>query len=104
MNTPVEVPTNSTISAVKSSGRLRSIDALRGFNMFWILGADAWVTTLATTTRNGLTTLLATQMSHSAWEGLTFYDLIFPLFLFIVGVSLVFSLNKIIQQKVNWPP
>ena len=39
------------------------------------------------------------NVHHSAWEGLTFYDLIFPLFLFIVGVSVPFSIHKIIQQK-----
>ena len=102
MNTPVENPTSSTMSANQSSGRLLSIDALRGFNMIWILGADEWIAVLASTYRNGFTSLLASQMSHSVWEGLTFYDLIFPLFLFIVGVSLVFSLSKIIQQKGKW--
>lgn len=99
METTLESPAHTTISPAQSSGRLLSIDALRGFNMFWILGADEWVAALASTHRNGFTALLATQMSHSAWEGLTFYDLIFPLFLFIVGVSVVFSLSKIIQQK-----
>ena len=56
----------------------------------------------SSTLQNGFTAVLASQMSHSAWQGLTFYDLIFPLFLFIVGVSLVFSLSKIIQRKGKW--
>jgi predicted acyltransferase len=43
---------------------------------------------------NPVTTFLATQLQHVKWEGFRFYDLIFPLFLFIVGVSLVFSLDK----------
>ena len=35
---------------------------------------------------------LATQMEHADWEGFRFYDLIFPLFLFIVGTSMPFAL------------
>lgn len=89
----------SAIPAIQPSGRLLSIDALRGFNMIWILGLDEWVAALGTTWKNGVTAALAAQMSHSAWEGLTFYDLIFPMFIFIVGISLTFSLGKIIRNK-----
>ena len=35
-----------------------------------------------------------TQMNHAPWEGFTFYDLIMPLFLFIVGTAMPFSLGK----------
>jgi predicted acyltransferase len=35
-----------------------------------------------------------TQLDHSEWNGCTFTDLVFPFFVFIVGVSLVFSLSK----------
>ena len=99
MHAPVETPSASAVPAAQPIGRLLSIDALRGFNMFWILGADEWIANLASTYKNGFTALLATQMSHTDWEGLRFYDLIFPVFVFIAGVSLVFSLSKIIQQK-----
>lgn len=78
----------------EASGRLMSVDALRGFDMFWILGADALVRALDRMTGNAVTTFLAQQLSHKAWAGFAFYDLIFPLFVFIAGVSLVFSLNK----------
>jgi predicted acyltransferase len=67
--------------------------------MFWIAGADEWVYALHHTCVNGFTRLLATQMTHAAWEGFRFYDLIFPLFVFIAGVSLVFSLSKIVREK-----
>jgi predicted acyltransferase len=36
----------------------------------------------------------ATQLDHVQWEGFRFYDLIFPMFVFIVGVSIVFALSK----------
>jgi predicted acyltransferase len=81
----------SATAAVPSSGRLASIDALRGFDMFWIMGGDALFPALF-----GLAGLTgwSRQFEHSAWNGMTFYDLIFPLFLFIVGLSIPFSLEK----------
>ena len=75
-----------------------SIDALRGFDMLWIVGAGSIVTALEQMSANPLTQLLSTQLKHVQWEGFRFYDLIFPLFLFIVGVSLVFSLDKALTQ------
>ncbi len=99
MNATVQTIPSSALPQVQSPGRVLSIDALRGFKMFWILGVDELIVTLDSTYKTGFTALLANQMSHSDWEGLTFYDLIFPLFVFIVGISLVYSLGKIIQQK-----
>lgn len=78
-----------------TSGRLMSLDALRGFDMFWILGGDSIGHALAHAHTAGVMAVAATQLNHVAWEGFRFYDLIFPLFVFIVGVSLVFSLSKI---------
>ena len=78
--------------------RLMSVDALRGFDMFWIVGADALVNALHRMTPNPVTTLVADQLEHVEWAGFHFYDLIFPLFVFIVGVSIVFSLGKSIEQ------
>jgi predicted acyltransferase len=78
--------------------RLVSLDALRGFDMFWIVGGDALVQALHKISHTGPVRLLADQMDHRAWEGFAFYDLIFPLFVFLVGVSLVFSLDRRIAQ------
>jgi predicted acyltransferase len=75
-----------------------SVDALRGFDMFWIIGADSLVYALSRMTQSRPTSFLADQLDHAEWEGFHFYDMIFPLFVFIVGVSLVFSLTKTIQQ------
>lgn len=83
-----------------------SVDALRGFDMLWIVGAGTIVTALEQMKANPLTDLLATQLKHVEWVGFRFYDLIFPLFLFIVGVSLVFSLDKALalggRTQVLW--
>jgi predicted acyltransferase len=74
-----------------------SVDALRGFDMFWIIGAESIVTALHKMSQTEPTKRLADQLEHAEWEGFHFYDLIFPLFIFIVGVSLVFSLTRTIE-------
>jgi len=85
--------------APESPGRLMSLDALRGFDMFWIIGADALVKSLAKVSDDGIVGALAYQLSHAEWEGFRFYDLIFPLFLFMVGISTVFSLEKLVAEE-----
>lgn len=85
-------------SARPVEGRLLSVDALRGFDMFWIVGAGTVVKALDKLEPNPVSAFLTTQLSHVKWEGFRFYDLIFPLFLFIVGISTVFSLDKAIKQ------
>lgn len=90
------------------SQRLVSLDALRGFDMFWIIGADALVQALGRIANHGADAappdapfnflrFLAYELEHAAWAGFHFYDLIFPLFVFIVGVSSVFSLNRLVE-------
>ena len=83
--------------------RIRSVDALRGFDMFWILGAGTLVQAVAKMGENGVATFLTTQLRHVQWSGLVFYDLIFPLFLFLVGVSIVFSLDKALASGSRGP-
>ena len=81
-----------------ASTRLTSVDALRGFDMFWILGGDYLVRSLPKIHDSACTRGLAAQMEHCEWAGFHFYDLIFPLFVFIVGVSLVFSVTRTIER------
>ncbi|QBY04962.1 DUF5009 domain-containing protein [Thalassotalea sp. HSM 43] len=76
------------IKQPQAKQRLLSIDALRGFDMFWILGAEGLFAALFTLTGIGFFKLAAAEMLHSQWHGFTFYDLIFPLFIFLSGVSL----------------
>jgi predicted acyltransferase len=74
--------------------RLMSIDALRGFDMFWIIGGDRVARALGRWLDTPESRRFAEQFEHVKWEGFRFYDLIFPLFLFLVGVVLPFSLKK----------
>ena len=78
--------------------RLQCVDALRGFDMFWILGGDYVVRSFVAIHDSPLTRWLAGEMEHSEWAGFHFYDFIFPLFIFIVGVSLVFSLSGMLER------
>ena len=85
------------VSQPQSRGRIASIDALRGFDMFWIIGADALfyaLNKMAGGDGKSLIGFFATQLDHVQWEGFHFYDLIFPMFVFIVGVSIVFALSR----------
>lgn len=100
-----------------TNNRLLSLDALRGFDMFWIVSGEGIFHGLAAAVKNkyGLiqdktTWQIATteqlsfferilvgisnQLHHTVWNGFTFYDLIFPLFIFIAGVSMPFSYSK----------
>ena len=74
------------------SPRLLSIDALRGFDMFWIIGGEGLVIALARWAEWPFADQIEKQLEHVPWEGFRFYDLIFPLFLLVVGVVLPFSL------------
>jgi predicted acyltransferase len=78
--------------------RLLSLDALRGFDMFWIMGGDSIVHAAAALTgRSGLV-WFSGQLEHPKWNGFALYDLIFPLFLFMAGVSMPFSFEKRMER------
>ena len=75
----------------KQSQRLLSLDALRGFDMFFIMGGGSLFVALATLVPTPFFESIAAQMSHAKWgAGFTFEDIIFPLFLFIAGISFLF--------------
>jgi predicted acyltransferase len=79
--------------SLKQSKRFMSVDALRGFDMFWIIGGSGIVTGLINLL-GGPMEALRPQFEHVRWEGLHFFDLIWPLFMFIVGVSIPLSIEK----------
>jgi predicted acyltransferase len=81
------------------SKRLYSLDALRGFDMFWIMGGEGIFIALAALTGWPIFKWCATQLDHVPWHGFHFYDMIFPLFLFIAGISFPFSLAKRIERN-----
>jgi predicted acyltransferase len=106
----------------KPSGRLLSLDALRGFDMFWIISGEGVFHGLANVVlakhalyRNptnwqitptndlnfweSIAVGISNQLHHTVWNGFTFYDVIFPLFIFIAGISMPFSYGKQLNQS-----
>jgi predicted acyltransferase len=78
--------------------RVLSLDALRGFDMFWIMGGEEIFHTLAKNTGSPFWTAISDQFEHPAWNGFHFYDLIFPLFLFIAGVATPYSVGRELEK------
>ncbi|SNY95180.1 acyltransferase family protein [Flagellimonas pacifica] len=81
--------------------RILSIDALRGFDMLLIIFADHFFFNLNEGAQTSFTSTLAEQFNHPKWFGSTFYDIIMPLFLFVVGAVIPFSLSKRIQNTTS---
>src|SRR6188768_4087372 len=78
--------------------RLLSLDALRGFDMFWIIGGKEIAQAAAKLTGWSWLLWLSDQLEHTEWHGFTLYDLIFPLFLFMAGVAMPFSFAKRLER------
>src|SRR5690242_623362 len=87
------LPTEAAEARPPATDRVLSLDALRGFNMFWIIGGAEVVDAIAKKIDNPIVRRISDNLtSHVNWEGIHFHDMIFPLFLFIIGVLLPFSL------------
>ena len=74
--------------------RLLSLDALRGFDMLFIMGFSSLIIAICGLFPSGFSEGCASLMQHVPWDGLSHHDTIFPLFLFIAGISFPFSLSK----------
>jgi len=75
------------------------LDALRGFNMFWIIGGDDLITAIMDKSHNRMVTQVKGNLTgHVEWVGFHFYDMIFPLFLFIAGVALPYAITKQLEK------
>src|SRR5713226_7079033 len=86
-------PAPRTESAT-GSRRLVSLDAFRGWTMFWIVGGAALVGGLQALNPNPLINGVVYELNHTDWQGLRFYDLIWPSFMLMTGMSLPFSYAK----------
>jgi predicted acyltransferase len=80
--------------------RLYSLDALRGFDMFWIMGAEEVFHGMAEAMhgQSAFWNALSLQFTHPDWNGYHAYDTIFPLFLFMAGVSTPFSVGRELEK------
>ena len=103
------VPMQNKVAENKSGGpavhtqsfshqRLYSLDALRGFDMFWIIGGEFIFHGLAKATHAPFWVAVSDQFTHPDWNGFHLYDLIFPLFLFLAGVSVPYSVGSGLER------
>lgn len=69
--------------------------------MFWIVGGHSLALALGALGPGAVVSLLKYQLTHSPWEGLRFYDLIWPSFMLMVGVSIPFSFAKRAQMETR---
>ncbi len=84
---------------METPDRVDSLDVLRGFDMFWIIGGTELIIGTANLFGPDLAVPITDQLTHVEWIGFTFYDLIMPLFLFIVGAVMPFSLKKLQRES-----
>jgi predicted acyltransferase len=71
--------------------RVTSIDFFRGLTMFLLIGESTDLYSHLLNINSGVTQFFGTQLSHHEWNGLHFWDLIQPFFMFIVGVAIPFA-------------
>lgn len=84
----------SAKAGAPGADRLVSLDILRGFDMFFISGGEELFHALAKATGWAWAVWMATQMNHVEWAGFRIIDLVFPLFVFISGVTLPIVIEK----------
>src|SRR5512133_3880704 len=90
--------TSTTPSAFSPlPGRITSVDFFRGFTMFLLAGEAAGIYETFVKFDNPVMQFFSTQFSHHEWNGLHFWDLIQPFFMFIVGVAIPFAVAN--RQK-----
>jgi len=89
---------HTAASPIAPSQRLYSLDALRGFDMFWIMGAEEIVHMMSKATGSPFWQGFSEQLTHPEWHGFRFYDLIFPLFLFMAGVATPYSVGRELEK------
>ncbi len=89
---------NVSESTKTSQKRILSVDALRGFVMFWIIGGGALVIGIVELFVDPLPEWFVYHTDHTEWIGFSAWDLIMPLFLFVVGVVIPFSFSKRLEM------
>src|SRR3954454_22433094 len=95
--TPAPAASAATVSGapqLAAGQRLVSLDAFRGFTMFWLLGGKAFVMAIAGLGLGVFSEFIRYELTHTPWEGLRYYDLIWPSFMLMVGVSVPFSFAR----------
>ena len=78
--------------------RLESLDVLRGFDLFCLVGLESVMHAVGRATDAEWMQPVMWCFSHVEWEGFSSWDLVMPLFLFMAGVSMPFALSRYRQM------
>ena len=92
---------NTPLSPV--SGRLASLDILRGFDLFLLVFFQPVFVALGPRLNFPWLNDILYQFDHESWIGFRFWDLVMPLFLFMTGASMPFSFSKFKNAPNKWP-
>jgi predicted acyltransferase len=103
---PASAPPKRPISRATTASpahhsRIVSLDALRGFDMFWIIGGQPLAIAalgLFPPSASHFVEQAKKQLDHAGWDGFRAWDLIMPLFLFVVGAAMPFSFSRRIEE------
>lgn len=82
--------------------RLASLDLLRGFDLFCLLMLQPILMTWLEIENNPSLDPITNQFTHVEWQGVAFWDLIMPLFMFMSGITIPFAMSKYKQgEKID---
>ncbi|OQC02733.1 MAG: hypothetical protein BWX80_03035 [Candidatus Hydrogenedentes bacterium ADurb.Bin101] len=99
MNIPSESVKEACSGQPEPGARVVSVDVLRGFDMFWLVGGAGLALGIGRMLGSPAKEIVLRQLEHAKWEGFYFYDLIFPLFVFLAGVSTVFFMGRLVREQ-----
>lgn len=89
-----EVAVSPAAPAVVPGQRLLSLDFLRGFTMFWLVGGRELAIAVTACISASAGDAVETQLSHAPWQGFVAWDMIMPVFLFVVGTAMPLAMAK----------
>jgi predicted acyltransferase len=93
----------STTKSTLGSQRLLSLDFLRGFIMVLLMmSSTSLYDYLYERTEGETVNLFFRQFVHHPWNGLRFWDLVQPAFMFMAGTAMALSLNKQWSKGITW--
>ncbi|MDR2894119.1 MAG: DUF5009 domain-containing protein [Alistipes sp.] len=89
----------------KTTKRLQSLDVLRGFDLFCLVALAPIMYSISRGGAGGevFRSVTNTLFQHGQWAGFPVWDLVMPLFMFMAGVSMPFSLGKFREMPNKWP-
>ncbi|MDH7464147.1 DUF5009 domain-containing protein [Chitinophagaceae bacterium 26-R-25] len=106
MSTKFEIKKKIHLVPTQMGGaRLLSLDFMRGLIMF-LLALEACELYVhirrSTTNHDGFGFQIIRQFFHNRWQGLHFWDLVQPAFMFMAGIAMAYSLTKQIEKGISW--